>query len=153
MRKTILSFALASAAMAGLLMAQWDPAAAQSPELQSLRGPTSLDETGAPPDLKSQNTNSGQFTRAYRQQPPLVPHKVDHYQIDLKVNQCLRCHDWPHNVQENAPKVSETHYIDRNGIALDQVARSRWFCNQCHVPQANTRDLVDNQFKSAIQVE
>ena len=153
MRKTILSFALASAAVAGLVLAQWDAATAQSPELQSLRGLTDLGETGAPPDLKSQNTDSGRFARAYRQQPPLVPHRVDHYQIDLKVNQCLRCHDWPHNVQENAPKISETHYIDRNGVALDQVARSRWFCNQCHVPQANTRDLVDNQFKSAIQVE
>ena len=153
MRKTILSFALASAAVAGLVLAQWDAATAQTPELQSLRGLTYHEETGAPPDLKSQNTDSGRFTRAYRQQPPLVPHRVDHYQIDLKVNQCLRCHDWPHNVQENAPKVSETHYIDRNGVALDQVARSRWFCSQCHVPQANTRDLVDNQFKSAIQVE
>ena len=42
--------------------------------------------------------------------PPLIPLRVDKYEIDLKVNQCLRCHDWPYNVQENATKISETHY-------------------------------------------
>ncbi len=57
------------------------------------------------------------------------------------------------NASIGAPKVSETHYLDRNGVALDQVARSRWFCKQCHVPQADARPLVDNTFKSAAEVE
>jgi cytochrome c-type protein NapB len=88
--------------------------------------------------------------RAYRQQPPLIPHAIDKYEIDLKVNQCLRCHDWPRNVRENAPKISETHYVDREGVRLDKIASTRWFCNQCHVPQMETKPLVDNLFRSAL---
>ena len=130
------------------------PAAlAQSDDVTSLRGGTELPETGVAPDVRRQNTDSGRFSRAYRQQPPLIPHKIDAYEIDLKVNQCMRCHDWPYNVEEGAPKISETHYIDRDGVALDKVARTRWFCNQCHVPQVNARPLVDNTFRSAIEVE
>ena len=93
------------------------------------------------------------MNRSYRQQPPLIPHRVTGYQITTKVNKCMNCHDWPNSVKEGAPKISETHYVDRNGISLDRVARTRWFCNQCHVPQANARALVDNVFKSAAEVE
>ncbi len=127
------------------------PAAAQ--EVQSLRGGTPIPEAPAAPDIKRQNTDAGKMQRAYRQQPPLIPHKVAGYQIDLKVNKCMRCHDWPYNTEENAPKISETHYIDRKGVALDHVARTRWFCTQCHVPQVNARALVRNTFKSAIDAD
>lgn len=121
-------------------------AAAQ--EVQSLRGNTAIDETGGAPDVY-RVSEGDRLERNYRQQPPLIPHRVEKYQIDLKVNQCLRCHDWPGNVESGAPKISETHYVDRNGVALDQVARTRWFCNQCHVPQANAAPLVRNTFKPA----
>lgn len=126
---------------------------AQTLEPQSLRGDTPMEEAAPAPEVKQQNVDPNRFSRAYRQQPPLIPHKIDRYQINVKVNQCLRCHDWPYNVEEGAPKVSETHYIDRDGVALDRVARTRWFCNQCHVPQVNAQSLVDNSFKSAIDVE
>lgn len=43
--------------------------------------------------------------------------------------------------------------MNRDGVALDQVTRSRWFCTQCHVPQDNARPLVRNRFKSAVEVE
>lgn len=101
----------------------------------------------APPVLDIKE--GGRVERNYRQQPPMIPHKVDKYEIDLKVNQCLRCHDWPNNVQENAPMVSATHYLDRNGNKLDKVSSNRWFCVQCHVPQANAKPLVENNFHSA----
>jgi cytochrome c-type protein NapB len=126
---------------------------AQTADLESLRGRVTLEATSPAPDVKKQNTASGRFTRAYRQQPPMIPHRIEQYEIDLKVNQCLRCHDWPYNVEENAPKISETHYTNRDGIALDRVAGTRWFCLQCHVPQTSTRSLVDNDFKSAAEVD
>ncbi|MCG8358085.1 MAG: nitrate reductase cytochrome c-type subunit, partial [Kiloniellales bacterium] len=103
-------------------------ALAQDQALQSLRGDAPVTEAPPAPDVKKQNTDPARFGRAYRQQPPLIPHRIDHYQIDLRVNKCLQCHDWPHNVQENAPKISETHYTNREGVALDHVARNRWFC-------------------------
>ena len=126
---------------------------AQNLEPQSLRGDAPMEGAPPAPEVKKQNVEPDRFTRAYRQQPPLIPHKIDRYQINVKVNQCLRCHDWPYHVEEGAPKISETHYIDRDGVALDHVARTRWFCTQCHVPQANASALVGNNFRSAIDVE
>ena len=120
--------------------------------VQSLRGTPQISEPGPSPEIKKQATNQ-RFGRAYRQQPPLIPHKIEKYQINLKVNQCMRCHDWPYSVEEGAPKISETHYIDRSGVALDKVAKTRWFCTQCHVPQVYTRPLVPNRFKSAFETK
>jgi len=124
----------------------------QDPGVQSLRGLTAIEEMPDAPDIRQQSTDR-QFGRAYRQQPPLIPHQVKKYQINLKVNQCLRCHDWPYNVEENAPKISETHYVDRRGVALDKVTRLRWFCTQCHVSQVQARPLVPNTFRSAFETE
>lgn len=117
-------------------------------EVQSLRGAVGVDEAGDKPET-FRLEDGNRFTKNYRQQPPLIPHKVDKYEIDLKVNQCLRCHDWPGNVENRAPKISETHYFNRNGVALDRVSRNRWFCNQCHVPQTDASELVDNTFEPA----
>lgn len=127
-------------------------AGATGQEVKSLRGDLLIDETNGATDIARQNT-AGRFERAYRQQPPLVPHRIAGYEIDLKVNKCLSCHDWPKNVEQGAPKVSETHYVSREGVALDHVARTRWFCNQCHVPQANAPALVSNSFRNAKDVE
>ena len=123
-------------------------AVAVAQEVQSLRGETAIDEASLTPELHQLST-TGRFSRNYRQQPPLIPHKTGGYEINKKVNQCLRCHDWPGNVEAKAPKISETHYTNREGIALDQVARSRWFCNQCHVPQVVSPPLVGNSFQPA----
>jgi len=90
--------------------------------------------------------NAVRFTRSYRQQPPLISHKIDKYQIDLKANRCLSCHDWTTSGEEEAPTLSMTHYMDRDGNQLDTVSGSRWFCTQCHVPQMDAPELVENIF-------
>ena len=135
----------------GLILggAALSPWSALSADVMSLRGEPDLTESAAAPDLFKVN-ESGPVERAFRQQPPLVPHRIDKYEIDLKVNQCLRCHDWPNNVKENAPKVSETHYQNRAGERLDFVSGTRWFCTQCHVPQADATPLVENEFTPAV---
>lgn len=89
----------------------------------------------------------GRMQRNYRQQPPLIPHSIEQYQIDLRTNQCLSCHDWTKAGERNAPTLSMTHYLDREGRELDHIAGTRYFCNQCHVPQANTPALVENFFE------
>jgi cytochrome c-type protein NapB len=88
----------------------------------------------------------GRMQRNYRQQPPLIPHSVEQYQIDLRTNQCLSCHDWTKAGERNAPTLSMTHYLDREGRELDHIAGTRYFCNQCHVPQADAPALVENTF-------
>jgi len=131
--------AAALAAIATLALAQ---------DLKSLRGDLGVADADRAPPIPAYR-EAGRFERAYRQQPPLVPHQTERYEVDLKVNQCLRCHDWPSNVRENAPKISETHYVDRQGKRLDQISPSRWFCTQCHVPQSDAKALVDNAFRNA----
>ena len=45
------------------------------------------------------------------------------------------------------------NYVDRQGARLDKVAGTRYFCTQCHVPQADTKPLVGNTFENATQVK
>ena len=140
MKKQALISAIAATALfavAGLATAQ---------EVQSLRG-APIDEQNIVEDVFHQDKQ--RFTRNYRQQPPLIPHTIDQYQIDLKANRCLSCHDWTTAGDRNAPTLSMTHYLDREGNQLDRVAGTRWFCNQCHVPQADAPALVDNTFNAS----
>ncbi|PKU24889.1 ferredoxin [Telmatospirillum siberiense] len=121
------------------------PAVAE--QIQSLRGGASVDEPDqAPPVYPIKEGRN--FERSFRDQPPLIPHRIDKYEIDLKVNQCLRCHDWPNNTQEHAPLISVAHFLDRDGKKLDRVAPQRWVCTSCHVTQADAKALVPNRFRS-----
>jgi len=149
--KTIKHVMVLSHALAFVVLGSQNTSS-QEGYLQSLRGTTPLKEMSPSPDIKKQATEN-RFGRADRQQPPLISHKIEKYQINLKVNQCMRRHDWPYNVKKGAPKISEIHYTDRSGVALDKVAKTRWFCTQCHVLQARTRALVPNRFKSAFDTK
>ncbi|MEJ1156688.1 nitrate reductase cytochrome c-type subunit [Prosthecomicrobium sp. N25] len=121
-------------------------------ELKGLRGGVAPEVDLAPGDVPKQDT-AGRFSRAYRQQPPLIPHQIDRYQIDWRTNQCLGCHDWSVAAKQGAPTLSMTHYLDRDGRQLDSIPGTRWFCNQCHVPQADTKELVTNTFKPSTDVK
>ena len=132
---------------AGLVQAQ-----SSSGKLKTLREEP-LTDLGTAPALERLSTPADGFGRAYRQQPPLIPHKIDGYQINAGNNQCMDCHDWPANTRYNALKISETHYVDRQGVRLDKVAGTRYFCTQCHVPQADAKPLVGNVFQNATQAK
>ncbi len=122
--------------------------------LKTLRGRFGVEETVPAPEVVRQQTpGDGMFNRAYRQQPPLVPHRIDTYQVTKDFNQCMTCHDWPANIKAGAPKVSETHYNDREGNRLDKISGTRFFCTQCHVPQADAKPLVTNTFQNATEVK
>ena len=119
-------------------------ALAQSGQVQALRG-VEVDEVV--PLGQIYRTKEGRMQRNYRQQPPLIPHSIEQYQIDTRTNQCLSCHDWTKAGERNAPTLSMTHYLDREGRELDHIAGTRYFCNQCHVPQVDAPALVDNLFQ------
>lgn len=134
---------LISAIVAPTLLATF--AFAQSADGVSSLRTNDVSEPAVVEDVFHQDES--RFTRNYRQQPPLVPHSIDQYQIDLKANRCLSCHDWTVAGERKAPTLSMTHYQDRDGNQLDVVAGTRWFCNQCHVPQADAPALVKNTFE------
>ena len=147
LRSSITHALAATALIAGVTLA-----AVSHAQIKGLSD-TPMTETAPAPEVVKQSTPSDGFSRAYRQQPPLIPHKTEGYQVTLDNNQCMTCHDWPGNTRVNAPKISETHYVDRQGVRLDKVAGTRYFCMQCHVPQADTKPLVGNSFQNATQAK
>ncbi len=84
--------------------------------------------------------------RNYPDQPPIIPHKTDNYQIDLDANKCLTCHSRTAVEVSQAPMISVTHFMDREGQTLATVSPRRYFCTQCHVTQNDAKLLVTNDF-------
>lgn len=115
--------------------------------LQSERGDVPLDATGENAEPKKWQADRDPIPRDYVQQPPLIPHKIEGYVINLKSNKCLTCHSWANYKQAGATKVSQTHFSDRDGNAMSNISSRRYFCTQCHVPQVDARPLVENTFK------
>ncbi len=72
----------------------------------------------------------------YVYQPPLVPHTIRSYEVSLNANKCLSCHSWKNAKEMGATKVGVTHYMNREDAVLADVSPRRYFCLQCHVPQA-----------------
>lgn len=116
--------------------------------LNSLRGSTDLDKVRQADDMKRIPRDRETFERDYLHQPPLVPHQVRGYVVDLNSNKCLSCHSWTNYKKSGATKISMTHFATRDGQTLADVSPRRYFCMQCHVPQSDAKPLVDNSFKT-----
>ena len=85
-----------------------------------LRGPAPLNDEGpAPPIMPNKNTAEREV-RNYPEQPPVIPHSIDGYQIDLNGNKCLSCHARSRTRESQAPMISITHFSDRDGQFLAQ---------------------------------
>lgn len=111
-----------------------------------LRGSTPLNDEGpAPPMLPNRNTSERE-SRNYPEQPPVIPHTIDGYQIDLNSNKCLSCHARSRTSESQAPMVSITHFMDRDGQFLASISPRRFFCTECHVPQNTATPPVSNDF-------
>ena len=111
-----------------------------------MRGPVELDQTTQPPTMADPDNSDVRRMRNYAMQPPIVPHKIDGYQIDRNANRCMMCHARTRTEQSQAPMISVTHFMDRQGNFLAELSPRRYFCLQCHVPQADLKPLVENQF-------
>lgn len=111
-----------------------------------MRGPTPLDQTTQPPPIVNPDNSDVRRARNYAMQPPIVPHKIEGYQLDKNANRCMMCHARTRTEESQAPMISVTHFMDRDGNFLAELSPRRYFCLQCHVPQADLKPLVDNQF-------
>lgn len=140
MKKTILTMMVVAATL--LVGAQGMAAG-----VKSLRGDAELSAPSneAPREGKLL-TQEGGFERSFEQQPPLIPHKMDKSEINLKVNGCMKCHSKENFEKEKAPEIGESHYMDAEGKKLDTISMRRYFCTQCHVPQVSADPLVENTF-------
>jgi nitrate reductase (cytochrome), electron transfer subunit len=114
--------------------------------VDAMRGATPIPDTTRPPRMGNAVNDDNRLPRNYAQQPPIIPHRVDGYQIDKNFNKCLDCHAREKTEFSNAIPVSPTHYVDREGKVLKQISTRRYFCMQCHVAQEAAKPLVGNSF-------
>lgn len=128
------------------LVAVAQPTVPKGPFYDTLRGPTALDEEPTPPLIAPTENKDVIRGRAYAQQPPTIPHKIDGYQLDRNANRCLSCHASSRAAESGAVPVAISHYTNREGETLGHLAPRRYFCTQCHVPQADAKPLVANTF-------
>ena len=134
--------------LASLAIVYIPQVSAQDMGIESLRGGKELNSISASPEFKRWQRDRDPIEREYVHQPPLIPHEIEGYKINLKFNKCLTCHSWANYKEANATKISMTHFTDRDGNDLSNVSARRYFCTQCHVPQVDAKPLVENTFKS-----
>ncbi|PMR67515.1 nitrate reductase cytochrome c-type subunit [Halomonas heilongjiangensis] len=104
------------------------------------------------PPMAGQSRESGREVLNYPEQPPVIPHNIRDYQVDLRSNRCLTCHSRENAVDAGAPMVSITHFMDRDKQVLAAVSPDRYFCTQCHVPQTDASPIVGNTFRTVDEV-
>ena len=104
-RTLMLALALAAGGLTvlatGLLAQQTAP-----PISLPLRGPVPLDEIAPAPRMTPYRNTSQKEVRNYPEQPPVIPHTIEGYQVDLNGNKCLSCHARARTGESQAPMVS-----------------------------------------------
>jgi len=126
--------------------------AQQAGIVNNLRGPTPLGEETKPAPLPKPVNDDQRRARSYPAQPPVIPHQIDNYQVDLRFNKCMDCHGRSRTGESQAPMVSVTHYQDRDGQLRQEISPRRYFCTGCHAPQADVRPPVKNTFQDFYDV-
>ena len=125
---------------------------ASADEIATLRKGTPIDEQGTPAPIPKVVNSDLKQKRNYPMQPPLIPHTVRGYEVNLKVNRCMACHARRRTEESQAPMISVTHYMDRAGNFLAEISPRRYFCNQCHVTQTDARDTPENDFQDMDEI-
>lgn len=123
------------------------PQAKEAQSIDALRRNIPLDQERKPLPMARVENADIKRKRAYPDQPPTIPHAIDGYQVDLNSNRCLLCHSRANADNFQAPMVSVTHFLDREGQVLATVSPRRYFCTQCHVVQTDAKPLVSSDFK------
>ncbi|MCP8885053.1 nitrate reductase cytochrome c-type subunit [Devosia sp. XJ19-1] len=139
----LMSVILAVGILAGSALAQFAP---------ELRGPTDpMSDVEADP-IPRWVTDDVRQMRAYPEQPPVIPHSIQGYQLSVNTNRCMSCHNREFTQGSGAPMISITHFMTREGQMLADVSPRRYFCTACHVPQADVAPLVENDFVDMIDL-
>lgn len=122
------------------------PTVPQAAFVDPLRGDTPLSQSAMPPLIAPTENKDVIRGRAYAQQPPTIPHKIDGYQLDRNANRCLACHASSRAAESGARPIGISHYVDRAGESLGHLSPRRYFCTQCHVAQSDLPPRVGNTF-------
>lgn len=90
--------------------------------------------------------------RSFENAPPMIPHDVDGLmEITRDYNACLDCHLPSVASLMGATSVPQSHLYnlrsDKQSSSSNEIDDSRYNCNLCHVPQANAKLVIGNNFK------
>jgi cytochrome c-type protein NapB len=106
------------------------------------------------PATKAKDPGENETREAYFSgAPPVIPHLVeDSLPIKVGENMCMDCHDLPDQIgvkrEHGEPTpMPESHYMDLRRSpdkVTKKVIGARYFCVQCHAPQADAEPLVAN---------
>jgi cytochrome c-type protein NapB len=116
-------------------------------EIATLRNGIAIDQEATPIAIPKVINEDIRPKRSYPMQPPLIPHDIRGYEVNLQVNKCMSCHARGRIEESQAPMISVTHFMDREGNFLAEISPRRYFCNQCHVTQTAARLTVENDFE------
>jgi cytochrome c-type protein NapB len=117
-------------------------------QVATLLGSVDMLENAEAPKMANEQNDDQRRVRDYPMAPPTIPHKIEGYQIDLNVNKCLSCHNRQRVADSQAPMISVTHFMNRDGNFLADVSPNRYFCTQCHASQLDVKPLLINEFVS-----
>lgn len=115
-------------------------------EVATLRNQTKLDQQRTPNHIPKVVNKDIKTARNYPMQPPIIPHTTRNYEVNKSSNKCMSCHSRQRTEESQAPMVSVTHFMNRDGNFLAEISPRRYFCNQCHVTQVDAKPLVENTF-------
>ena len=146
MKKLLVALLSIGALVTGIAQAELDNPGGVG-GLESLRGTTPIEDMRASDNMKKYPREQA-LDSDFVYQPPLIPHNIRNYEVSLNANKCLSCHSWKNAKQMGATKISVTHFINRQDAVLADVSPRRYFCLQCHVPQADAKPLVENEYES-----
>ena len=79
--------------LAAALLMSFASSIAMAETFSALRGGTPLDREGPAPILAPQQNTSLREPRNYPEQPPVIPHSIEGYQVSVYANKCLDARD------------------------------------------------------------
>jgi nitrate reductase (cytochrome), electron transfer subunit len=94
---------------------------------------------------------SARYERAYENAPPMIPHSIaDLLPITTEYNLCIECHMPVEAIEMGATPIPQSHFVNlRTQQDLKgKLYQGRFFCSQCHTPQAQLNLVVENDFKA-----
>jgi len=140
------SIKILSTALAFITLFSGSASASETGGLNSLRT-HDLSVQPPPATMKKVLESDTVLDRDFVEQPPLIPHGIRNYVTNREVNSCLNCHSWKNARKWGATRISITHFFNRDGQQLADVAPGRYLCLQCHVTQVDGAALQKNQFE------
>lgn len=132
--------------MVAVLASSSSTFANEDSNIASMRGDVPLNTQAEPNVIPKINNKDIKKGRNYPMQPPVIPHSTRNYEISKNSNKCMSCHSRQQTTKSQAPMVSVTHFMDRDGNFLAEISPRRYFCDQCHVTQLDTKPPVENEF-------